>query len=245
MKKLIALMVIVFVLTGFGLSYAGEDNMVLVPAGEFIFGPPGSEKTVYLKSYFIDKYEVTVGQFKEFVKATGYVTTAEKSGYTFDSRAKYHGYTWKDTKYKVYSDNYPVTCVSPADAEAYAKWAGKRLPTSEEWEKAARGTDGRKYPWGNKIPAFKKMGNYGEHLGEKGPVKVGSYPDGASPYGCLDMIGNLWEFARIGEYGYCQRGGSWNQGTDEELTTYCPRGRFGPNFTSKHCTTFRCVKDAE
>src|SRR4030042_5931275 len=124
MKKLIALMAMVFVLTSFGLSYAEEDNMVLVPAGEFIFGPPGSEKTVHLKGYFIDKYEVTVGQFKEFVKATGYVTTAEKLGYTFDGRAKYRGYSWKDTKYIYYYNDYPVTCVSSADAEAYAKWAG-------------------------------------------------------------------------------------------------------------------------
>ncbi len=230
-----------------GTTVFGDDGapMVLVPAGEFIMGPPEAEKTVYLKNYYIDKYEVSVGQFKKFVKETGYVTTAERLGYTQDSRGKYYGYDWKNTHYKHYYDNYPVTCVSPADAEAYAKWAGKRIPTSEEWEKAARGTDGRKYPWGNKMPAFKKMGNYGEHLGEKGPVKVGSFSDGASPYGCLDMIGNLWEFARIRERIYCQRGGSWNQGTDEELTTYCPRGRFGPNFTSKHCTTIRCAKDGE
>ncbi len=150
-------MAMVFVLTSFGLSYAEEDNIVLVPAGEFIFGPPGSEKNVYLKSYFIDKYEVTVGQFKKFVKATGYVTSAEKLGYTFDGRAKYHGYTWKDTHYKYYYDNYPVTCLSAADAEARMgeivywvyllthgrKWAGGRRkclrPLSQIEKKRGKG----------------------------------------------------------------------------------------------------------
>lgn len=233
-------------------AIVGNDGapMVFVPAGEFIMGPPGAEKTSYLKDYYIDKYEVTVEQFKKFVKETGYITTAERVGYTQDPRGKYPGYTWRDPHYRTYGDKFPVTCVSPADAEAYAKWAGKRLPTWEEWEKAARGTDGRKYPWGNNLPVFKKMGNYKNRMSEV--EEVGSYPAGASPYGCLDMIGNLWEFVQIEPSVYCQRGGSFNTGSgppepsgDEGLTTYFSRWRFGRNFTSKHCTTFRCVKDVE
>ena len=94
------------------------------------------------------------------------------------------------------------------------------------------------------------------------PVAVGSYPEGASPYGCLDIVGNLWEYARKeGQFGrYCQRGGAWNSFPDyvkernpkqkpvvvEDITVYFTRGNFGPsNFTSKHCTTIRCVKDGE
>jgi formylglycine-generating enzyme required for sulfatase activity len=225
----------------------GDDGapMVLVPADEFIMGPSGAEKTVHLKAFYIDKNEVTVSQFKKFVTATGYVTTAERLGYTFDFKGKYYGFSWKNPNYKSYSDKHPVTCVSPEDAEAYAKWAGKRLPTEAEWEKAARGTDGRKYPWGNEIPTFRKVGNFG---GEKGPEAVGSYPKGASPYGCLDMIGNLWEWSyseeQQGDKKYAYRGGSFEVG-GEMITVYYKHRRLGyvsPNYTSKHCVTFRCVK---
>jgi formylglycine-generating enzyme required for sulfatase activity len=226
----------------------GDDGaeMVLVPAGEFIMGRPENEKRVYLNAYYIDKHEVTVGQFKKFVKATGYVTTAEKLGYTFDFRGKYYGFSWKDPNYKHYSDKHPVTCVSPEDAEAYAKWAGKRFPTEAEWEKAARGTDGRKYPWGNEIPTFRSVGNFG--LRNKGPEAVGSYPKGASPYGCLDMVGNLWEWCyseeQQGDKKYAYRGGSFFVG--EEMITVYYKHRFlgyvNSGYTSKHCVTFRCVK---
>lgn len=228
----------------------GDDGapMILVPVGEFIMGLPGAEKTVHLKTYYIDKYEVTVSQFKKFVKATGYVTTAERLGYTFDFRGKYYGFSWKNPNYKSYSDKHPVTCVSPEDAEAYAKWVGKRLPTEAEWEKAARGADGRKYPWGNEIPTFRKVGNFG---GEKGPEVVGSYPKGASSYGCLDMIGNLWEWSyseeQQGDKKYAYRGGSF-ESSGEMITVYYKHSRLGyvrSNYTSKHCVTIRCVKDAE
>jgi hypothetical protein len=124
MKTIIGILIVVLLI---GTTVFGDDGapMVLVPAGEFIMGPPGAEKTVHLKNFYIDKYEVTVGQFKKFVKETGYVTTAERLGYTQDGRGKYYGYNWKNTNYKFYSDNYPITCISPEDSEAYAKWAGK------------------------------------------------------------------------------------------------------------------------
>jgi iron(II)-dependent oxidoreductase len=129
---------------------------------------------VYLDEFYIDKYPVTNAQFERFVKATGY-----KAG---DDWRKYY------TKGK---EKHPVVCVSWNDASAYCKWAGKRLPTEAEWEKAARGTDGRIWPWGNAWDKSKC------NLWEGGPATttpVGSYPAGASPYGVMDMVGNMWEW---------------------------------------------------
>jgi formylglycine-generating enzyme required for sulfatase activity/uncharacterized caspase-like protein len=156
-----------------------EDGaaMVLVPAGEFTMGsndyddekPP---HRVHLDGFFIDKYETTNVLYKRFMDATN------RSAPSFWTAAQWNG------------TSQPVVGVSWHDADAYCKWAGKRLPTEAEWEKAARGTDGRKYPWGEQWDSSRA--NAENKLGKT--VPVGSYAGGLSPYGAHDMAGNVWEW---------------------------------------------------
>jgi formylglycine-generating enzyme required for sulfatase activity len=137
--------------------------------------------TVYVDGYHIDRYEVTNQQFQAFVDATGYVTDAEH---------KSEASTWR-TAYTEDKDSHPVVWMSWNDARAYCRWAGKRLPTEAEWEKAARGTDARLWPWGNTWDAD-RLNSRATRLGTTTPV--GSYADGASSYGVMDMAGNVWEW---------------------------------------------------
>jgi formylglycine-generating enzyme required for sulfatase activity len=158
-------------------------EMVCVPAGEFLMGSTDDDPyaeddekpqhAVYLDAFWIDKYEVTNAQYRACVKAGA---CEEPRPCDIDD---YN------------APEQPVVCVSWDDAQDYAAWAGGRLPTEAEWEKAARGTDGRIYPWGNSPPDCNKA-NYGDCAGKTLPV--GSHPDGASPYGALDMAGNVWEW---------------------------------------------------
>jgi len=152
-------------------------ELCFVPAGEFIMGSNDGldnerpQHRVYLDGYWIYKYEVTVAQYRKFCQATGRKMPLPPE------------WGWKD--------DHPIVYVTWDDAVAYAKWAGVRLPTEAEWEKAARGTDGREYPWGNKWDAS-KCNNY--WTGPKQTTAVGSYPQGVSPYGVHDMAGNVWEW---------------------------------------------------
>ena len=167
------------------------SEMVYVPAGTFVMGAdtenlqamswekPAHEVT--LDAFWIDKHEVTNGQFARCV-ASGYCvqprSTASKT------RPQYYG--------NVDFADYPVIYVDWNQAYYYCAWVGKRLPTEAEWEKAARGTDSNRYPWGNEEDSAELM-NSG-HLQDGDTEKVGSYPDGSSPYGALDMAGNVWEW---------------------------------------------------
>lgn len=135
----------------------------------------GPRRKVYIDGFYIDKYEVTNTQYKRFIDATNH-------------RPPPH---WKNGVFPLGTDNYPVTNVSYYDAQLYAKWAGKRLPTEIEWEKAARGTDGRRFPWGEIWQD--NSANVSAWLGLGWLKNVGSYPDGKSPYGCMDMAGNANE----------------------------------------------------
>ena len=173
-------------------------EMVRVPAGEFLYGD--DRQKVSLPEFWIDKTPVTNGEFAHFVQVTGYKTTAEQTGigcaYTGGKWEDAQGADWRhpggpETDIQSKADH-PVVQVSWEDAVAYARWAGKRLPTEQEWEKAARGTDGREYPWGNQEPT-RELCNFGQN--EQGTTPVGKYsPQGDSPYGCADMAGNVWEW---------------------------------------------------
>ncbi len=208
---------------GIGSSMVSDrDSMelVYVPAGEFLMGSiegvgeddEHPQHTVYLDAYWIDKTEVNNSQFAQFVDDTGYETTAEQEGcgYINDGEewscvegADWQHVTGSGSDLQELEDH-PVVLVSWYDAEAYCEWADRRLPTEAEWEKAARGRDGQVYPWGDEFEGTRlnycdtncvfswKDENSDDRYGVT--ASVGSYPTGASPYGALDMAGNVWEW---------------------------------------------------
>jgi len=153
---------------------------------------------VVLDAFYIDRFEVTNALFERFVTAAGHRTTAEARGSAsvrVDHKwTQVKGAWWRAPQGpgSAVSTRHPVVQVSWHDADAYCRWAGKRLPTEAEWEKAARGTDRRRYPWGDEWDASKANGSTGG-IGT-GVVVIGSYPDGVSPYGAHDMAGNVAEW---------------------------------------------------
>jgi formylglycine-generating enzyme required for sulfatase activity len=202
-------------------------DWVTIPAGEFLMGSDKQKDSMarddetpqhqlYLPEYRIARVPVTNAQYKLFVDATGH-------------SAPEH---WENGRIPDGKENHPVVNVSWHDAQAFCKWAGVRLPSEAQWEKAARGTDGRKWPWGDEAPD-KNRCNFNGNVVDTTPV--GKYPDGASSYGCLDMAGNVWEWtsSEYQDYPYdpddgredpeddaarTLRGGSWY---DTELRVRC------------------------
>lgn len=188
---------------------AGEvpEGMVAIPAGTFRFKVSGVEieggddpgvdvqypwedsprrhhdKEIEIKAFYIDQYPVTNAQYKKFLEASGY---KPKDRHNFLR-------SWKDGMYPAGWDRKPVTWVSLEDARAYAAWAGKRLPREWEWQYAAQGTDGRSFPWGNE-PDEKAVPKFEDGQDLRPPTDVDAYPKGASPFGVMDMTGNVWQW---------------------------------------------------
>ncbi|MGA9347328.1 MAG: formylglycine-generating enzyme family protein [Anaerolineae bacterium] len=216
-----------------------EVPMIAIPAGQFIMGSDhGVERPphlVFVGAFEIDKFEVTNEQFERFVWETGYVTDAERAG---DTSWRYYAEKQKGCKGE---GQYPVVKVSWNDAKAFCEWAGKRLPTEAEWEKAARGTDARTYPWGNQ---WEDKGGNQCGGGEMGTISCcgrtcpgGSFPSKASPYCVMDMAGNVAEWTSdwfqpypgypggdpeaqyFGEKYRVLRGGGWFSGKEQMRTT--------------------------
>lgn len=222
-----------------------ESRMTTIPAGEFIMGSQKGDESpphsVSVDAFEIDIYEVTNAEFAQFVEATSYQTDAEKSNDPGPWRAYF-----AEGK-----ENYPVVKVSWNDAQAYCEWAGKRLPAEAEWEKAARGTDQLTYPWGDEWDASKVNS---KESGLRGPVTIGSFPQGASPYGVMDMAGNVWEWTSSWYEGYPQttfnsnyfgetlrviRGGGWFSEQNQVRTTQ--RNANSPNAANDDMG-FRCAR---
>jgi formylglycine-generating enzyme required for sulfatase activity/predicted MPP superfamily phosphohydrolase/energy-coupling factor transporter ATP-binding protein EcfA2 len=185
-----------------------EDNMVLVKEGKFMRGSSENDtdafseeklqREIYLDNFMIGKYPVTNEEFKEFIDDGGYDKKElwTREGWRWrEENEIYEPAYWHDRKWNAL--NFPVVGISWYEAKAYASWMNKRaghqyrLPTEAEWEKAARGTDGSKYPWGDEFD--KNLCNSNEYgLNRTSPV--GIFPKDKSPYGCFDMAGNVWEW---------------------------------------------------
>jgi len=182
-----------------------KEGMVFIPEGTFPMSidTEGLKfKTVKLSSYYIDEYEVSNKKYGEFIAAGGYKDKkywSEEGWKWLQKKGYVTTKWWKSGRYKtgVGYPNYPVSGISWFEADAYARWAGKRLPTEAEWEKASRGTDQRKFPWGN-VDIFTDGKYYANFETFKDGFiysnQVDKFKRGKSPYGCYNMLGNVWEY---------------------------------------------------
>jgi formylglycine-generating enzyme required for sulfatase activity len=235
-------------------SPAPPEGMVLIPAGEFWMGTDRDDGTndnqgtntplsandarprhrATTGAFYIDKTEVTCEQYKKFCDATGYAVPPD----------------WKDGQFPEGKAKVPVSRVNWYEASAYAKWIDKRLPTEAEWEKAAGGTEGRQFPWGDNWDPGRVVYSTG------GPLEVGSHPNGATPEGVLDMSGNVFEWTASWFDAYRNaptkqpdfgtklkvvRGGAWLGSPDLFMNWHRAVNRPQSRI---EWIGFRCVKDA-
>ena len=242
-------------------------EMIDIPGGEFVMGdaagePDEAPRRVTVAPFRMMRLEITNREFAAFVAATGHRTDPERSGagYVWTNRwGLLRGADWRHP-YGPGSgidghDDHAVVQVSQRDAAAYCAWAGMRLPREAEWEFAARGTDGRKYPWGNAAPTQSgtRLANFGtvpccapdatDGAPKVGPV--GRYPAGASPFGLMDMAGNVGEWTAdpypVTPGQVSLRGGGWGN------NPYCLRVSYrhgNPPDIGLDMVGFRCAADA-
>jgi len=202
-----------------------DAEMVYVPAGEFIMGSDdGSSdtvpsRTVYLDGFWMYRCPVTVAQYRRFCSET--------------RRGMPEAPPWG------WKDDHPIVNVTWHDAKAYAEWAGVGLPTEAQWEKAARGTDGRRWPWGDTFDALRAACSVGDLRASTAPV--GTIPAGASPYGCLDMAGNVREWcADWYDAGYYAKAPNWNpKGPAGGIRRVMRGGSWGGNFPNYLLGSYR------
>ncbi|MCK4907266.1 MAG: SUMF1/EgtB/PvdO family nonheme iron enzyme [Spirochaetes bacterium] len=219
MKKIILLLILsVFIL----FSCVGTikikdikkiDKMVYIPGGFFYMSTTtGNEKLkkIYLKSFYMDIYEVSNADYAKFYNAGGYRKSKywSEEGWQWKIKNKIKKPKWWESgRYNIgprFPDN-PVAGVSWYEASAYAQWAGKRLPTEAEWEKASRGVDKRRFPWGNddihyEVVYYGNFETYNDKYMYSCPVK--KFVQGKGPYGCFNMLGNVWEWLSDWHTGY-------------------------------------------
>ncbi len=253
-----------------GAVLAGAEpavDLVPVPGGAFVMGdaagePDEAPRTVRVAPFRIMRHEVTNAEFTAFVAASGRVTDAEASGSGYVWKRRWRRAAGADWRHPEGPDStiagkpdHPVVQVSAQDAAAFCAWAGLRLPSEEEWEFAARGRDTRRYPWGDRVPdqGADARANFGtvpccapdaadSYLTT---APVGSYAQGASPFGLMDMAGNVWEWTASRFPGKPRevilRGGGW--GNDP----YCLRVSYrhgNPPDIGLDMVGFRCAGDA-
>jgi formylglycine-generating enzyme required for sulfatase activity len=245
-------------------------GMIRIPGGAFVFTVQGTEieggakagvdvqypwedsprrfheHEMTVAPFYIDKFPVTNAQFKQFLDATHY---APRDAINFLR-------DWSNGDFPAGWDNRPVTWISLDDARAYAKWAGKRLPHEWEWQMAAQGTDGRNFPWGNAWDsAAVPVPQTGRVM--TGPDAVDAHPQGASPYGVMDMVGNVWQWTdefedehtraailRGGEY-YRPQGSLWYFPQAFPNYQHSKLLLMAPGYDRSGGVGFRCVRDAQ
>ncbi|NLA48944.1 MAG: formylglycine-generating enzyme family protein, partial [Bacteroidales bacterium] len=232
---------------------AVPPDMLLIPestfaidvraSDEFIPYPETGSRQVTVDTFLIDRYPVTNAQYYEFISRTGY-RPADTTRYLRH---------WSSGTYKQGQEKYPVVYISYEDALAYAQWAGKRLPSEAEWQLAAQGTDMRKWPWGNEFHA-----TYCNNSFER-PTPVDAFPKGQSPYGVMDMVGNIWQMTNDmyfngSNYFIIIRGGSFHKpesgnrnvsGGPQPLDRTQIMLRVSAGFERSETLGFRCARDID
>lgn len=229
------------------------ENMILIPGAEFSFNvapvdefmpyPDVNGRVVAIDSFLIDKYPVTNAQYHHFLVSSGYQPSDT-------ARFLRH---WVGGIYKQGQERYPVVNLSYEDMNAYAKWAGKRLPTEAEWQLAAQGSDKRLWPWGNEFHGAYCNNSFGR------PTPVDAFPKGQSPAGVVDLVGNVWQMTNDmyfngSYYMTVIRGGSYYkpesswwyiQGGPQSLDKTQVLLMVSPGFDRSSTVGFRCVKDID